>query len=146
MDLHTAYDFDAAHRIRGHPGKCAYLHGHTYRLEVTVSASGLDRMGMVMDFDDLDRVVRKAVLDGWDHATLLAAGDPLAAAIASIQAEAPERVVELPGPPTAEVMAREAWHAIACSLPPHVSLERVLIRETPRCAAVFTRVDGDRGH
>lgn len=146
MELHTAYDFDAAHRIRGHPGKCAYLHGHTYRLELTVSAPGLDGMGMVMDFDDLERLVRKAVLDGWDHATLLAAGDPLAAAIASVQAEAPERVVELPGPPTAEVMAREAWQALERCVPPHVALVRVLIRETPRCAAVYTRHDAARDH
>jgi 6-pyruvoyltetrahydropterin/6-carboxytetrahydropterin synthase len=144
MELHTAYDFDAAHRIRGHPGKCAHLHGHTYRLEVTVGAPGLDRMGMVMDFDDLDHVVHKAILDGWDHATLLAADDPLAAAIAGVQTEAPERVVTLPGPPTAEVMAREAWQALERCLPPHVALLRVLIRETARCAAVYTRDDAAR--
>lgn len=144
MELHTAYDFDAAHRIRGHPGKCAYLHGHTYRLEVTVSAAALDAMGMVMDFDDLDRVVRKAVLDAWDHATLLADDDPLAAAINAVQAEAPERVVRLPGPPTAELMAREAWRALERSLPSRVALAGVLIRETPRCAAMFTRDDAGR--
>lgn len=146
MELHTAYDFDAAHRIRGHPGKCAHLHGHTYRLEVTVSAPALGRLDMVMDFDALEHVVRRAILDVWDHATLLAADDPLADAIAAVQAEAPDRVVRLPGLPTGEVMAREAWQAIDRSLPSHVGLERVLIRETPRCAAVYTRDDVGRGH
>lgn len=36
MRLSAEFTFDAAHRILGHPGKCAYLHGHTYHLEVTV--------------------------------------------------------------------------------------------------------------
>jgi 6-pyruvoyltetrahydropterin/6-carboxytetrahydropterin synthase len=139
MELTTSYTFDAAHRIRGHPGKCAYLHGHTYRLEVTVSAQRLDPLGMVMDFDDLREIVRKAVLDSWDHATLLAADDPLGPAIAAVQAEAPDRVVRLGGQPTAEVMTREAWSAIARALPPGIDLERVAIRETPSCGSAITR-------
>ena len=139
MELTTSYTFDAAHRIRGHPGKCAYLHGHTYRLEVTVSAQRLDPLGMVMDFDDLREIVRKAVLDSWDHATLLAADDPLGPAIAAVQAEAPDRVVRLGGQPTAEVMTREAWSFIARALPPGIDLERVAIRETPSCGSAITR-------
>lgn len=139
MEVTVSYAFDAAHRIRGHPGKCAYLHGHTYRLEVTVSAESLDPLGMVMDFDDLDQVLRKAVLEHWDHATLLAQDDPLAAAIAGVQAEAPDRVVRVPGPPTAEVMTRLAWEAIERALPPRVTLERVAIHETPRSSSARTR-------
>ena len=81
VELSTAHTFDAAHRIRGHPGKCAYLHGHTYHLDVTVAAERLTPLGMVMDFDDLREVVRKAVLDPWDHATLLDPDDPLGPAI-----------------------------------------------------------------
>jgi 6-pyruvoyltetrahydropterin/6-carboxytetrahydropterin synthase len=139
MDVTVSYPFDAAHRIRGHPGKCAYLHGHTYRLEVTVSAEGLDPLGMVMDFDDLDQLLRKAVLERWDHATLLAEDDPLAAAIADVQAEAPDRVVRLPGPPTAEVMTSLAWDAIERALPPRVTLERVAVHETPRSSSARSR-------
>ncbi len=139
MELTTSYTFDAAHRIRGHPGKCAYLHGHTYHLEATISAAGLDSLGMVMDFDDLRDIVRKAVLDRWDHATLLASDDPLVAAIAAVQAEAPDRVVRLPGSPTAEVMTREAWTAIEQALPPGIVLERVAIRETPSCGSAISR-------
>jgi len=85
MDLTSSYVFDAAHRITGHPGKCAWLHGHTYHLEVTVSSLTLNPLGMVMDFDDLRDVVRKAVLDRWDHATLLAANDPLGPAVRAVQ-------------------------------------------------------------
>jgi 6-pyruvoyltetrahydropterin/6-carboxytetrahydropterin synthase len=139
MDVTVAYAFDAAHRIRGHPGKCAYLHGHTYRLEVTVRAAALDPLGMVMDFDDLSQVVRKAVLERWDHATILAEGDPLAEAVQGAQPEAPERVVRLPGPATAEVMTREAWAAIERALPPRVRLERVAVHETPTSGSALAR-------
>jgi len=139
MDLTTSYVFDAAHRIAGHPGKCAWLHGHTYHLEVTVSSPTLNPLGMVMDFDDLRDAVRKAVLDLWDHATLLAADDPLGPAISAVQREAPDRVVLLPGHPTAEVLTREAWTRIESQLPVGIALERVAIRETPSCGSAISR-------
>ncbi|MBI4608943.1 MAG: 6-carboxytetrahydropterin synthase QueD [Candidatus Rokubacteria bacterium] len=139
MRLSTEFTFDAAHRILGHPGKCAFLHGHTYHLEVTVGAENLDRLGMIIDFDDLRTIVRKAVLDQWDHATLLSAEDPLCAAIERVQAEAPEKVVRLDGNPTAEILTREAWRAIGSALPRGISLERVAIRETPTCSSELTR-------
>lgn len=139
MRVTAEFAFDAAHRIPGHPGKCAYLHGHTYHLEVTVGAERLDALGMVMDFDDLRALVRKTVLDRWDHATLLWSEDPLAAAIERVQDEAPERVVRLAGNPTAETLTQEAWQAISQSLPPGIRLERVAIRETPACFSELTR-------
>lgn len=139
MDLTTSYVFDAAHRIAGHPGKCAWLHGHTYHLEVTVSSETLNPLGMVMDFDDLLTVVRKAVLDRWDHATLLAADDPLGPAIGAVQHEAPDRVVLLEGQPTAEVLTREAWGQLERRLPAGIALERVAIRETPACGSAISR-------
>jgi len=94
---------------------------------------------MVMDFDDLRDVVRKAVLDRWDHATLLADGDPLAPAICAVQHEAPDRVVLLPGQPTAEVLTREAWGRLERQLPAGIALERVAIRETPACGSAMSR-------
>jgi 6-pyruvoyltetrahydropterin/6-carboxytetrahydropterin synthase len=139
MELTTSYVFDAAHRIAGHPGKCAWLHGHTYHLEVTVSSPMLNQLGMVMDFDDLRDVVGKAVLDLWDHATLLAADDPLGPAIAAVQHEAPDRVVLLPGQPTAEILTREAWARLEGRLPAGIALERVAIRETPACGSALSR-------
>ncbi|HYS93257.1 MAG TPA: 6-pyruvoyl tetrahydropterin synthase family protein [Candidatus Acidoferrales bacterium] len=139
MELATTYVFEAAHRIVGHPGKCAWLHGHTYQLEVTVSSATLNPLGMVMDFDDLRDVVRKAILDLWDHATLLAVNDPLGAAISAVQREAPDRVVLFPGPPTAEVLTREAWERLERQLPTGITLERVAIRETPACGSALSR-------
>ncbi len=50
--------FEAAHVIPGHPGKCARLHGHSYRVEAEFTGTELDHLGMLRDFGDL-----KAALD-----------------------------------------------------------------------------------
>ncbi|MEK7879495.1 MAG: 6-carboxytetrahydropterin synthase QueD [candidate division NC10 bacterium] len=139
MKLTCDFTFDAAHRILGHSGKCAYLHGHAYRLEVAVSAAELDALGMVIDFDDLRALVKKAVLDRWDHATLLWKEDPLGPAIISAQADAPEKVVALDGQPTAEVLTRLAFAAIREALPAGITLERVAVWESPGCGSALSR-------
>lgn len=59
-------DFAAAHSIRGHEGECRHLHGHTYRVKVSVEANELDELGMVVDFADLKRVLQEAVAP-FDH-------------------------------------------------------------------------------
>jgi len=49
--------FSAAHQIRFHPGKCERLHGHNWRVRVHARAQALNKLGMVVDFADLQRVV-----------------------------------------------------------------------------------------
>ena len=49
--------FSAAHQIRMHGGKCERLHGHNWRIRVHARASTLNRIGMVVDFADLQRIV-----------------------------------------------------------------------------------------
>lgn len=80
------FTFEAAHRLAWHPGKCRELHGHSYRLDVTL-AGPLDERGVVVDFDDLAVVVRREVVDRWDHRFLN----------------------DLVENPTAERLAHEAW-------------------------------------
>jgi len=135
MKLSVEFSFDAAHRIMGHGGKCAWLHGHTYRLGVTVQAETLNRLGMVMDFDDLKALVEKRVLSRWDHATLLREDDPLVPAIIRVQAEAPQKVITFPQNPTAEVLAQAAAEALASALPSGVRLARLTVWESPACAS-----------
>lgn len=75
--MHTAivaktFHFEAAHQLPGHRGKCARLHGHSYRLEVAVrgpikDAPGQSDHGMVMDFEDLSRIVRHSIIERLDH-------------------------------------------------------------------------------
>ncbi len=65
--------FAAAHSLPGHEGKCRDLHGHTYTLEVTVEGSVRREgpaAGMVLDFADLERVMREAVVGRLDHSYL----------------------------------------------------------------------------
>ena len=60
------FTFDAAHHLYDYEGNCSHLHGHTYRLQVSVRGP-LDDHGMVMDFADLKRAVQQSVLEKVDH-------------------------------------------------------------------------------
>ena len=69
------FHFEAAHHLPEHQGKCARLHGHSYRLEVTLhgpikDAPGTSDHGMVMDFADLSQIVKEAVIEPLDHQDL----------------------------------------------------------------------------
>lgn len=69
------FHFESAHHLPGHRGKCAYLHGHSYRLEVTIrgpikEGPGESDDGMVMDFSDLSHIVRFSVIERLDHRDL----------------------------------------------------------------------------
>lgn len=80
------FPFEAAHSLAWHPGKCRNLHGHSYRLDVSVEGP-LDPNGVVLDFDTLKALVQTQVIDAWDHRNL-------------------NDVVENP---TAEQLALRAW-------------------------------------
>ncbi|ACJ76038.1 queuosine biosynthesis protein QueD [Thermosipho africanus TCF52B] len=60
------FTFDAAHNLVKYHGKCEKLHGHTYKLVVTV-AGEKDEEGMVIDFLELKRIVQEKVLNRLDH-------------------------------------------------------------------------------
>jgi 6-pyruvoyltetrahydropterin/6-carboxytetrahydropterin synthase len=65
--------FDAAHSLPAHEGKCRQLHGHTYKIEVTLQGNLQERgpeTGMVMDFADLGEAIRRLVVDRLDHTHL----------------------------------------------------------------------------
>ncbi len=59
-------DFSAAHFLRGYKGKCEALHGHNWKVEVAVSCSELNELGMVMDFKEL-KSLTNPVLEELDH-------------------------------------------------------------------------------
>ena len=60
------FTFDSAHFLPSYNGKCENMHGHTYRLQVTVDGP-LDHEGMVIDFALLKKTVKAKVLDQLDH-------------------------------------------------------------------------------
>ncbi len=64
--LKVTTDFAAAHTLEGYPGACARMHGHNWKVEVEVTASALDGIGMGMDFRDIRNAARE-VCERLDH-------------------------------------------------------------------------------
>ncbi len=96
-------EFDAAHRVLGHKGKCQNVHGHRYIVEVVAQSSQLNALGMVVDFGFLKSVVKKWIDENFDHNIILCSQDSeLGSAISSITKQ---NVYYLPYNPTAENIA-----------------------------------------
>lgn len=68
IELTKIFTFDSAHYLPDYKGKCANLHGHTYRLEVSVK-DFIQPDGFVVDFSKLKEIVQ-IVLEKWDHKLL----------------------------------------------------------------------------
>lgn len=76
------FTFDSAHQLIGHRGKCANVHGHTYKLEVVLKAAlitetGASDEGFLMDFSQLKAIVNEKIIDHLDHAFLAAGNEPV---------------------------------------------------------------------
>lgn len=69
MILIKEFEFDAAHNLIHYHGKCERLHGHTYKLVVKLQGEP-DKEGMIYDFVELKKVVKKKVIDKFDHSYL----------------------------------------------------------------------------
>ena len=67
MILRKEYGFESAHFIYNHPGKCRNLHGHSYKVFVSVEGAPHPGTGMIIDFDDLSKVVEGKVVSRLDH-------------------------------------------------------------------------------
>lgn len=98
FEVTVTQDFAAAHRLYGYRGQCANLHGHTWKVQVSVRSQDLNQEGMVIDFKTL-KAFLGAILKRYDHS--------LINEIAPFDVESP----------TAENIAREIYTAIKLSLP-----------------------------
>lgn len=97
--------FCYGHRIVGHPGKCANLHGHTGTVEVLVRSSKLDELGMVTDFSPLKTRIKEYIDTAYDHKMVLEHTDPILAALVDRN----EKVTEVAWIPTAEHFAKDIF-------------------------------------
>jgi len=68
-EIRVISDFSAAHMLRHYKGKCENIHGHNWKVEISLASKRLDGQGMVMDFKDVKKKMA-AVLDGLDHTNL----------------------------------------------------------------------------
>jgi 6-pyruvoyltetrahydropterin/6-carboxytetrahydropterin synthase len=119
VQIRKSFTFEAAHVLPHHPGKCARLHGHSYRLEVALEGplrqSG-PATGMVEDFDVVSRVVKAAVINELDHRSLN----------------------ELMDNPTAENIVGWVWGRLASELP---QLAELTLWETRKACVVMKKGD-----
>lgn len=76
MIITSRMEFDAGHRIPNHKSSCRNLHGHRYAIEVSLSGEIIQEenesdFGMVIDFKDAKELVKKTIVDPWDHAFIV---------------------------------------------------------------------------
>ncbi|MBV8582342.1 MAG: 6-carboxytetrahydropterin synthase QueD [Candidatus Eremiobacteraeota bacterium] len=119
MQIRKSFTFEAAHVLPHHPGKCARLHGHSYRLEVALDGAlqdGGPAAGMVEDFDVISRVVKAAVIGELDHRSLN----------------------DLIENPTAERIVLWVWERLAPQLP---ALAELTLWETRTARVVLRKGD-----
>ena len=69
FEVYREIFFSSAHRLRDYCGKCENIHGHNWKVRLYITRSSLDKTGFVMDFKDIDRVLKK-VTDILDHKDL----------------------------------------------------------------------------
>jgi 6-pyruvoyltetrahydropterin/6-carboxytetrahydropterin synthase len=68
-DLSIETQFSAAHQLRGYKGKCEELHGHNWRVQITVNSDRLNDIGLAIDFHEL-KAMAAEVLSSLDHSFL----------------------------------------------------------------------------
>ena len=129
-------EFCAGHRLLGHEGKCAALHGHNYVAEFHIVADRLDAVGRVVDFAAIKDALKGWIDSRWDHGFLLWEQDERA--IAAVRSVEPCKLFALPRNPTAEVLAAFLLDRVCPELlgPLGVRCVRVELWETPNCRAV----------
>ncbi|MFR4747275.1 MAG: 6-pyruvoyl trahydropterin synthase family protein [Clostridium sp.] len=134
--LTTEHSFDSAHFLAGYDGKCGNLHGHRWRVLLTVQSETLreDRQqkGMCVDFAELKKDLRTE-LDALDHVLIIEQGSLRESTMKALQEEK-FQVVEMPFRPTAEDFARYFYELFTLKGYPVAKVE---VYETPNNSAVY---------
>lgn len=138
------FSFEGAHALEGYDGKCSHIHGHSYRLAVTVIGEPIaednsPKKGMVIDFTDLKRIVNENIIDKFDHALVMRRGAELSDEIQ----KAYGNVVLVDFQPTSEMLAIHFAHTIAEKLPEGISLYSVKLWETEKSCAEWYASDNN---
>jgi 6-pyruvoyltetrahydropterin/6-carboxytetrahydropterin synthase len=126
------FHFEAAHALHGYDGPCRHAHGHSYTLAVTVIGTPNDhpeasKFGMVIDFGDLKRLVKKEIIDIFDHALIVQDNEESR----QIPEQDPFRnLIRVPYQPTSENMLIDFAGRIIPLLPENIELFSLKLRET----------------
>lgn len=130
--LTKEFRFEMAHALEGYDGLCRHMHGHSYILAVTligepIDAQGHPKLGMVMDFGDLKRIVNPLIVERFDHAVAVMANTPTHKKL--IEAGF-NRIEALPFQPTCENLIHYFAKIIEEKLPPQVKIHHLKLNET----------------
>lgn len=125
------FKFEMAHALHGYDGLCKNIHGHSYRLWVTIKGNVKDELGhkkdgMVIDFSDLKKIVKENIIKKFDHSLVLNAKSPHA----KIDFSSFEKVHYLPFQPTSENLAIYFVELIKELLPDKIKLIKLVLSET----------------
>lgn len=128
------FSFETGHALYGYDGKCRNVHGHSYKLAVTVigtpiAEEGAVKLGMVIDFGDLKQIVREEVVDPFDHATVFNRNTPHLELARELESRG-HKVILADYQPTSENMVIDIAARIKSRLPDNLQLHSLKLRET----------------
>ena len=128
------FNFETAHALYGYDGLCKNVHGHSYKLYVTVIGNPIDdtnhkKNGMLIDFSDLKKIVKKKIVSVLDHSTILNVKTPHKD-LADILEKEGHKVVRVNYQPTCELMIIDFSKIISKELPDNIKLYSLKLRET----------------
>lgn len=128
------FTFETAHVLYNYDGKCKNMHGHSYKLFVTVKGVPVNDLenpknGMVVDFGDIKKIVKSEIIDVWDHAVLVNGASPHQSLGEDLQQKG-HKVIFCDYQPTCESMLYDIAKKIKSRLPEDVSLAYLKLHET----------------
>ena len=132
--LTKEFSFEMTHTLDGYDGPCREIHGHSYRLFVTVKGRPKDdpsdsKCGMVIDFGDLKRIVAEQIVGRYDHALVMRRTESNAGLVEALRSRYSKLEVT-DYQPTCENMVADFAARIAARLPEGVTLHSVRLHET----------------
>ena len=132
--LTKSFNFETAHALYGYDGKCKNIHGHSYKLFVTIIGEPISdqnnvKFGMVIDFGDLKKIVNKNVIEYFDHAIILNINSPHINLGNSLK-EQNHKVIMVDYQPSCENMIIEIANKLKNELPENVKLYSLRLHET----------------
>lgn len=139
------FTFETGHALYGYDGKCRNVHGHSYKLSVTVLGEPISdnndvKLGMVIDFGDLKKIVKEEVVDPFDHATVFNKNTPHIELAKELQ-DRGHKVILADYQPTSENMVIDFAAKIKARLPINIQLHSLQLRETETAFAEWHATD-----
>ncbi|TRW21115.1 6-carboxytetrahydropterin synthase [Flavobacterium zepuense] len=139
------FTFETGHALYGYDGKCKNVHGHSYKLSVTVIGSPITdstnvKYGMVIDFGDLKKIVKEEIVDIFDHATVFNQNTPHIELANELKSR-DHHVILVDYQPTSENMVIDFAKKIKDRLPNNINLHSLRLQETETSFAEWFQSD-----